>query len=224
MINFHYETFPNFGFIKAVLSEEQIKPIKDEINFIKNNFDNASKANLILAGNIEKEYHLKSSHSHIEFLLLPLAQAYLNVNDYKNYSLKEQKRYNDSEDKTTDIKLLNAWVNFQNKYEFNPLHNHSGLLSFVIWVDLPFLLDDELKQPHVKNANTKIASKFCFMYTDILGNLTDYPFNADKNYNNGLLLFPAKLNHIVYPFFTSNEQRISVSGNFGIKTKKNESA
>ena len=88
MINFHYETFPNFGFMKAVLSDKQIEPIKDEINFIKNNFNNGSKYNNSLAGNIEKEYELKNSHSYIESLLLPLAQAYLNTNNYKDYLLQ----------------------------------------------------------------------------------------------------------------------------------------
>jgi len=220
MINFHYETFPNFGFMKAVLSEEQIKPIKDEINFIKNNFDNAIKANSSLAGNIEKEYQLQSSHSYIESLLLPLTQAYINANNYKKYLLESQKRYSDSKNKIENIKLLNTWVNFQSKYEFNPMHTHGGFLSFVIWIDIPFLMNDELKQLHVKNSNTKLGGQFCFVYTDILGNTLNHPIEADKNYNNGLLLFPAELNHAVYPFFTSDKQRISVSGNFGMKTNE----
>jgi hypothetical protein len=219
MINFHYETFPNFGFIKAVLSDEQIKPIKDEINFIKNNFDNEVKFNYSLAGNIEKEYELKSSCPYIESLLLPLAQAYLFKNNYKRYLLEGQKRYSDSKDEITNIKLIRAWVNFQNKYEFNPIHNHGGFLSFVIWIDIPFLIDDELKQAHVKDSNTKLAGNFSFMYIDILGDIHDFAIAADKNYNNGLLLFPAKLQHLVYPFFTSDKQRISVSGNFGIAQK-----
>lgn len=218
MINFHYESFPNFGFIKAVLSDEQIKPIKDEINFIKNNFDSATKANDILAGNIEKEYELKSSLSHIESLLLPLAQAYISANNYKDYLSSILKKYTKSKNETIDIKLTIAWVNFQNKYEFNPMHNHGGVLSFVIWIDIPFLIDDELKQSHVKDSNTKVGGQFCFVYSDILGNTKTYPIKADKNYNNGLLLFPATLNHLVYPFFTSDKQRISVSGNFDIKT------
>ena len=96
MINFHYETFPNFGFIKAVLSDEQIKPIKDEINSIQNDFDNATKHNNLLAGNIEKEYGLKSSFSYIESLLLPLALAYMNANNYKNYLLSEIKNVQNS--------------------------------------------------------------------------------------------------------------------------------
>ena len=76
-------------------------------------------------------------------------------------------------------------------------------------------MDDELKQSHVKDSNSTSVGNFAFLYTDILGYIKQLPFAADKNYSNGLLLFPAKLNHIVYPFFTSDKQRISVSGNFG---------
>jgi len=216
MINFHYETFPNFGFMKAVLSDEQIKPIKDEINSIQNDFDNATKHNNSLAGNIEKEYGLKSSFSYIESLLLPLALAYMNANNYKNYLSSMQKKYTNSKTELMSIGLINAWVNFQSKYEFNPVHNHGGFLSFVLWIDIPFLINDESNQPHSKNSNSKLAGNFSFMFTDILGHITPFPIGADKSYNNGLLLFPAELHHAVYPFFTSDKQRISVAGNFGI--------
>ena len=215
MINFRYEPFPNFGLIKAALSDEEIKPIKDEINSIKNNFNDATKVNNNLAGNIEKEYELKSSRPYIESLLLPLAEYYMNTNNYKNYVLENQNVYADLKNTLTNIGLISAWVNFQSKHEFNPVHNHDGVLSFVIWVDIPFLMDDELKQSHVKDSNSTSVGNFAFLYTDILGYIKQLPFAADKNYSNGLLLFPAKLNHIVYPFFTSDKQRISVSGNFG---------
>jgi hypothetical protein len=202
--------------MKAVLSEEQIKPIKDEINSIQNDFDNASKHNNSLAGNIEKEYKLKNSYSYIESLLLPLAQAYMGANSYKKYLLSIQSKYTNSKDELVNIRLSDAWVNFQSKHEFNPIHSHSGFLSFVIWIDIPFLIDDESKQSHVKDSNAKLGGKFCFMYTDILGNISSHSIGADKSYNNGLLLFPAELLHTVYPFFTSDKQRISVAGNFGI--------
>ena len=35
---------------------------------------------------------------------------------------------------TPDLKMEKTWVNFQKKYEFNPLHDHGGLLSFIIFV------------------------------------------------------------------------------------------
>ena len=64
MINYRYCNFPNIGYIQAVLSEEQIKPIKDEINsIINNNYNSAEKFNYTLAGNINKEYKLEKNSS-----------------------------------------------------------------------------------------------------------------------------------------------------------------
>jgi len=37
-----------------------------------------------------------------------------------------------------NIIMNDAWVSFQNKHEFNPAHRHPGLISFVIWIDIPF--------------------------------------------------------------------------------------
>ena len=219
MINFSYENFTNYGFLKAVLSEDQLKPIKEEINFIAQNFESSRKKNSDLAGNIEKEYALNESFYYLEFLLLPLAHTYINTNDYLSYFKKIQNILGEKKD-PKNIKLTSAWVNFQNKHEFNPIHNHDGLLSFVIWIDIPFFNKDEFEQPNVKNSSSRSAGAFSFLYQDILGVTGTYDINADKNYNNGLILFPAQLNHIVYPFSTSNKYRVSVAGNFGFTKNK----
>ena len=31
------------------------------------------------------------------------------------------------------LELHSLWVNYQSKHEFNPVHIHDGLFSFVIW-------------------------------------------------------------------------------------------
>ena len=30
------------------------------------------------------------------------------------------------------------WVNYQKQNEFNPIHNHAGVYSFVIWMKIPY--------------------------------------------------------------------------------------
>jgi hypothetical protein len=54
---------------------------------------------------------------------------------------------------------------------------------------------------------------FQFHYTDILGNITGAVLPIDKKWEGQMLLFPALLNHSVFPFYSSNDYRISVSGN-----------
>jgi hypothetical protein len=41
--------------------------------------------------------------------------------------------------------------------------------------------------------------------------------DVDNTWEGKMALFPADLNHIVYPFYTSEDYRISISGNVGFK-------
>lgn len=109
--------------------------------------------------------------------------------------------------------LTSLWVNFQNKHEFNPLHNHSGLISFVIWLKIPTNWRDQHELPFVKHSSAHAASDFCFTYTNVLGQLQDLPILMDKGSENHMVVFPASLRHQVYPFYNCDETRVSISGN-----------
>ena len=51
---------------------------------------------------------------------------------------------------TFDPYMNRLWVNYQKKYEFNPLHDHSGMFSFVIWMKIPYEHDNEKELHWVK--------------------------------------------------------------------------
>ena len=61
-----------------------------------------------------------------------------------------------------DLRLRQCWVNYMKKYEFNPLHNHSGLYSFVIFVKIPFDLNNEFKSARTRNPNQRYPGCFSF--------------------------------------------------------------
>jgi hypothetical protein len=160
-----------------------------------------------LAGNISLEYDLTDTESYdiLSQYTLGLANHFCSTFEYpKNSSLS-------FDGKTPQ--LDNLWVNFQNKHEYNPIHTHSGDLSFVIWLDIPYNIHQEQQLPHIVYANTKTPGAFSFVYTNALGEIYPLVIDADKEYNGNLCMFPANMNHMVYPFFTSDNMRISVSGN-----------
>ena len=107
--------------------------------------------------------------------------------------------------------MTNLWVNYQAKHEFNPVHDHSGVLSFIIFLQVPY---DLTAEENMFNANISETSKLQFLTTNNLGEIIATTVPVDQSYVNKLLMFPSKLRHQVYPFFTSNEHRITVSGNF----------
>ena len=106
-----------------------------------------------------------------------------------------------------EYKLLldTLWINFQKRYDYNPPHNHDGILSFVIYCKVPNNLDQE--QPI---SNTKHAGKIVFSYGEYM-DLTISDFTVTP-YKNLMFIFPSKLKHTV-PSYWVDEERVSVSGN-----------
>jgi hypothetical protein len=195
--------FNNIGFYQTKLTEQDLVFINQEIDDIQSKFNTplTVKMNTELAGNIAREYELSTEcTSHINTILQPHLKTYLN-------SIA-------SECKETKYSVIKAWVNFQKKHEFNPVHIHSNSYSFVVWLKIPYTIEKERQNNSVKYSNVPAAGTFSFLYTNSIGHIVPYIIPADITYESTLLIFPAKLNHCVYPFYTSDEYRISISGNF----------
>jgi len=199
---------PNFPLWQTKLSDEILGPIKLEIDQIKSNFSSAISHNNYLVGNLDHSYELIISKQQIEKLVLPMCLKYIRTYNYENLA----KNLN------FELELSKVWVNFQQRYEFNPCHSHSGDFSFIIWIDIPFSMGDEYAvAPGSKSAGL-VPGHVCFYLTNTLGSILPYDFPADKTFNNNMLLFPASFMHSVNPFYSTDSYRISVSGNIEIIT------
>ena len=207
-----YKELCGAGYIQSTYPVEQLTPVRDEIEKIKLSNFNAEKINSTLVGNIEKEFNLVDSKKYLEEILMPMCMEYDRLfNYFKQFDLLTE---------SAPLILDKVWVNFQKKHEFNPPHHHKGILSFVIWIDIPYNIEDEMDLPQSKYSGQSIPGHFQFLYTNGLGAIKSYDIPADKKYNNTLIMFPSKLTHAVYPFYTSDEYRVSVSGNFLLNTSK----
>ena len=55
--------------------------------------------------------------------------------------------------------LQSMWVNYQKQTEFNPLHDHGGVYSFVIWMKIPTRHFEQNKNPIALRSNHPKLSK-----------------------------------------------------------------
>ncbi len=189
-------------YIKHKISEKNLEYLKNKTNDILKNEKEHHEFNSNLAGNIEKEYVLSDTKNVLIPILSKLSNTYYENSDDKKYA------------KNLKWKIVgDMWINFQKKYEYNPLHNHTGILSFVLWVQIPYNLEEELSLPNCKKSNLPKNSIFEFICINHEGKKTSYPIYVDKTYEGTIIVFPSTLDHIVYPFYTSDEYRISISGN-----------
>ena len=97
------------------------------------------------------------------------------------------------------------------------MHVHDGLYSFLIWHKVPYTMKDEKERLASMMDNDFRAGMFAFFFSDPSGKITQEALPVDKSWEGKVALFPANLNHCVYPFYTSDEYRISISGNLGFK-------
>ena len=194
-------------YLVTSVPEEITKKLDEVIN--KKHTDRANKD---LAGNIQKEFLIPEGKPVVWPLIDMCIQAHFEK--YPNYyarisSMHKSPKFN--------LELHNLWVNYQSKHEFNPVHVHDGLFSFVIWHKIPFTMADEKARfPHMKEDEIR-AGHFVFIMNNDMGQIVSHAVPADKEWEGKMALFPASLNHQVYPFYTSDEYRISISGNVGFQ-------
>ena len=199
------ELLPNHGFLLHKFTDAELALVREEVETIQQTW-NARPFNLELVGNLQREYELTASRAHIEHLLTPLVDKLESTTGYAKevYINKNSGKFI----------LDDVWVNYQSAGEFNPLHDHRGAYSWVIWLELPYTLKEEDAHVPWCNPDKNFAGQFVIHYTDIVGNIKNYPLPTDQRMTNHCAVFPSRLRHSVYPFYTSNQYRISVSGNF----------
>jgi len=209
-----FRELPTYGVLLAQVPTDIMAALNTEIKrMMENNFDSEFDYRNLLLGHVSHEFGLDVCIPILEPFLLYVASLY---NEKWNYFQALDEQFNVSTPK--QLKLTDLWVNFQKKHEFNPPHTHTGIMSFVIWVSIPYNLKDEEKVfPEIKSGPTR-TSKFTFHYVNVLGQMQHYTLDVDKEFEGNIAIFPSHLNHSVNPFYTSDEYRISVAGNLRLST------
>tara|TARA_Y100001972_G_scaffold33659_1_gene41854 strand:- start:346 stop:975 length:630 start_codon:yes stop_codon:yes gene_type:complete len=178
--------------------------------WLNDNISDKIEANDFLAGHLKNEYYYEKPPKEIFNYIVNKSMAHPKLRFYsESISVLT---------KNAPFVLNKLWVNLQKKYEFNPLHDHSGIFSFIIPLKIPYKLEDENKAlRHNKNRNS-FTSRLCFVTINNVGKIIDTPVNMDESYVGKCMIFPAVVKHLVYPFFTSDDYRITVSGNIALNT------
>lgn len=206
--------FRNIGYLLHQLQPSDLSYTTEKIEKIQKDFENSSSVAYQLIGQIEREFELADDPECVNELykiLMPLVDEFEKSFNYVNDKARILK------DKRVNLSLTSLWVNYQKKFEFNPCHNHAGVYSFVIWHKIPYLIEDEAENSPGKHANKNLAGHFEFNFSNSLGQIWQESLPVDKTWENTICLFPAEMIHTVYPFFTSDEYRITIAGNVGLE-------
>lgn len=87
-------------------------------------------------------------------------------------------------------------------------------------MSIPYSLENEDRLPNTSRSLLKANSRFEFMYAKLNGQINNYLLDVDNSWEGKVMLFPSYLIHSVYPFYTSDEYRISIAGNIAVDNLK----
>ena len=202
MVYMRQEKFP---WIDTRLQPKEMNFLRDAIS--EENKENTSKT---LAGNIFKsEILIDKDNWFYEHSLKKLTERmlYRDWDVYYKYCIEK-------EEPPPKFELYSLWVNYMKQHEFNPIHDHGGLYSFVIFMRIP----THWKEQHAlfisANSNTPSASDFQVMWTEKNSEFClARTFSLSPEDEGRILFFPAWLKHQVYPFYECEEERVTISGN-----------
>jgi hypothetical protein len=183
-------------------------------NLIKNKF-NGVEYNHLLAGHINREYKLDPT---------PIIKNYIKElvkihnEQFKYYKLLLRQFYD-----PPSITLKELWINYQSKHEYNPPHIHSGIFSFVFWHKIPYFLKNEEKYGpgKYKSGSDNYNGKFSFLHPEYQVNsrIAEIILPVDKEWEGVVSIFPSNLHHCVYPFYSSDDYRVTIAGNVYFESK-----
>tara|TARA_B100000085_G_C18337047_1_gene428705 strand:- start:97 stop:699 length:603 start_codon:yes stop_codon:yes gene_type:complete len=158
-----------------------------------------------LAGHFEEEYYI-----------IDEGRKYFmkHLNDktvIEAYKQSFQHFYNEAP--PDNLNLINMWINYMKAGDFNPSHIHSDDLSFVFFVKTDEQILEENKQHKGTDGAVGPGSLSFHWGEPIVGFIDTKSFVPEEG---DLIIFPAKLRHMVYPF-KSNAERITIAGNFRLE-------
>ena len=193
-----------------VAKKKKINVKKNLAGYISHSYKLEDPQNLIIENLFNNIYNEKDNPKMFNFIKEELISVYKKAFQKSCAFGEVMKPY-----------LHGLWVNFQKKGEFQPVHNHTGLFSFVIWMDIPYDWKDEAKLPSARPNNVNPpGGNFSFVHSnDNSRSVSEYTIRMSPKMNGYCCIFPSDLCHVVYPFYTSDKDRISISGN--IKFKEN---
>jgi len=159
-----------------------------------------------LAGIIKEEYAYENRKDYVDEIAQFLTVYDLAYQKWKSEEYKVKPEY-----------ILNSlWVNFMKKNEYNPPHDHSDFLSFVIFLKVP----EEITREQEKFiGNSAGPGSLTFLYGE--GNRQAITYQSVKPQERDIFIFPAWIKHYVAPFY-SDVTRVSVSGNIMDSVKINQ--
>lgn len=205
------EDLPNFGILQCVLEQKEVDYLWKLVHKYAPDSEWDGNRLLSIKDEADKQFSINDDDLYFQDnCLMPAAEKY-----FKEYGAPFKF-------KTTHYHQLafsRFWCRASNEGDYQSIHDHQGVFTFVVWLKIPFDPDVERAvQPGFRPE----AGDFVITYPDTCGQLQKRNFVLSENAEGKMLFFPSDMNHIVYPHYTTKDYRIALAGDIVLDSNHSE--
>lgn len=202
-IEFEEIKLPNPGILVSTIPDDVFQELKQSCQFQIDNKDAAHG----LKRSITSDFSVSGIKESLAVNVPPSYKKYIEYlaqNYYQYYKIEHN----------LTSKLIHTWLNLQQRYEYRPLHIHPNPgLSFVTYISIPYDTKEEDNYDNHYKATVFRNGKIEFVYNTFIGSQAMKVIDIDKSYEGKTIMFLNSFMHVVYPFYTTDQYRISLAGN-----------
>ena len=114
-----------------------------------------------------------------------------------------------------DLCLSRFWSRISTEGDYQSIHDHQSVFTFVIWLKIPF---DGNKERNIQPGFRPEAGDFALVYPDTTGKIKKKNWILTPEMEGTMILFSSDINHTVYPHFSTKDYRVSVAGDVTISS------
>jgi hypothetical protein len=201
----NFQTPKNYGVVDAKLTDDQLEKVWALLK--KYSHDSAEwSGNTLL--NVDEEYKQweisDQDHWFEDTIIRPIVDAYV-----QKWGLPVKTQHTHAH----GLIFSRLWCRASTKYDYQSLHDHQSVLTFVLWMNIPFNSKIERSiQPGFRPE----AGDVVLEYHNTCGRLEKMSWHISKECSGQMILFPSNWQHIVYPHHSTDEYRIALAGDIAL--------
>ncbi len=202
-----YQNTLGMPWLDVRIEDEYMKHLWDSINI-----PSQQPSTQCSGENISKSVHFKDKDNIFYENVLKELSEYMFFQNWANYFYSHI-----ANSKPPPVfKLNEIWVNYHKQHEFNPPHTHvNNTFAFVVFMKIPTYWEEQhkLSQRQSLGGRIPVASDFQFLLGQAQGEIEPISIPLSPNDEGRMLFFPAWLSHQVFPFYGTEEERVTIAGN-----------
>tara|TARA_R100000742_G_C4268006_1_gene86292 strand:+ start:14 stop:715 length:702 start_codon:yes stop_codon:yes gene_type:complete len=201
----NFQTPKNYGVIDAKLTDDQLEKVWALLKKYSHESAIWEGNNLVNVDEDHKQWEITDADHYFEDnILRPVVNSYV-----QKWGLPIRIQHTHEH----GLVFSRLWCRASTRHDYQSLHDHQSVLTFVLWMNIPF---NSKIERSIQAGFRPEAGDVVLEYHNTCGQLEKMSWHISKECSGQMILFPSNWQHVVYPHHSTDEYRIAIAGDIAL--------